>query len=132
MRIDSLLKEGPYMVLKIAKIRTAIATFYSKSPTEISQFSKDLHMIQIIKYILNYLILRQTSFSYEEAVKSLLSNRIARSLQVRLFWHLFNINNLTLTYEDIEELYDILNNPEDIFSRLHDNKNQNLVLPYLS
>ncbi|XP_060590670.1 uncharacterized protein LOC132745725 [Ruditapes philippinarum] len=86
MRIDSLLKEGPYMVLKIAKVRNAIS-ICCRSPTEFSRVSRKLHETQILIYLLQYFVQKsipQIPCTYEEMVRILQSNRIVNRLYLCL------------------------------------------------
>ncbi|XP_060607770.1 uncharacterized protein LOC132759914 [Ruditapes philippinarum] len=86
MRIDSLLKEGPHMVLKIAKIRTAISMCY-KSPTVFSRISMKLHEIHIILYLFAHLYIHslpETPHNLADTTRSYFSSRIAGFILCRL------------------------------------------------
>jgi hypothetical protein len=133
MRIDSLLKEGPYMVLKIAKVRTAISMCY-RSPTELSRVSKTLHMFQITQYAVQYLAFSVLKLpcTYEDLARSLLSNGMFRYLLVTLLLHMCDIHVYALSNEDIEEMYDIFNNPENFLCGFQNKEYLLQLLPYMS
>ncbi|XP_060567541.1 uncharacterized protein LOC132726267 [Ruditapes philippinarum] len=103
MRIDSLLKEGPYMVLKIGKIRNAISMCY-KSPTVFSRITMKLHEMHINFYLfLKFLILSlpKSPRVPDDIVRSLFSNSI-----VGIFWIRFSLSMLDVAqcYKDIGEI----------------------------
>ncbi|XP_060565436.1 uncharacterized protein LOC132724575 [Ruditapes philippinarum] len=133
MRIDSLLKEGPYIVLKIAKIRTAFSILY-RSPTEFNRVSKNLHEIQIIIHFIDYIHLsvQQIPRTFGEMMRIMLTNRKLRFLLVRLHLHMCDINNETLSYEDIEELYNTLNIPESIDCDIQNDEKMLQLVSYLT
>jgi hypothetical protein len=109
-----------------------------RSPTEFNQVSNKLHVIQIIKFFIDYiayLSVPQISSTYGEIVRNLLTNRKLRFLQFSLCLHMCDINNIALSYEDKEVIFHTLNNPESIecdIQYIQDNEYLFQLLSYLT